>query len=96
MIMAVMVREAWTDERLDDLNDKVDRGFADLKAEMRDGFNRMEAMMDARFAKVDERFVQVDARFEKMDDRFYALNRMLIGSAVTIIAALLGILATQL
>jgi hypothetical protein len=41
--MAVMMspREKWTDERLDDLNTKVDQGFA---------------RMDARFAQMDERF----------------------------------------
>jgi hypothetical protein len=52
--MAVMMnpREKWTDERLDDLDRKVDRGFADLKAEMKAGFDRM----DARFEKMDDRF----------------------------------------
>ena len=44
MLMAVMVpREKWTDERLDDLNKKVDDGFADTKAEMRAGFARIDA-----------------------------------------------------
>ena len=37
MIMAVMVpREKWTDERLDDLNKKVDDGFARLDADLRE------------------------------------------------------------
>jgi hypothetical protein len=37
MIMAVMVpREKWTDERLDDLNKKVDDGFARVHADIRD------------------------------------------------------------
>jgi hypothetical protein len=54
MIVVVMMpkepRETWTDERLDDLNKKVDRGFADTKAEiadtkaeMREGFARLHA-----------------------------------------------------
>jgi hypothetical protein len=34
-IMAVMAREAWTDERLDDLNKKVDDGFKDMREELR-------------------------------------------------------------
>jgi len=41
--MATVAREAWTDERLDDLNAKVDRldqrmenGFAELRAEIRE------------------------------------------------------------
>ena len=33
--MAVMAREAWTDERLDDLNKKVDDGFKDMREEFR-------------------------------------------------------------
>jgi len=51
MLMAVVVpREKWTDERLDDLNKKVDDGFADTKAaiadtkaEMREGFADVRA-----------------------------------------------------
>jgi|SRR5215203_5909356 len=33
--MAVMAREAWTDERLDDLNQKVDEGFREMREEFR-------------------------------------------------------------
>ncbi len=97
--MAVMMspREKWTDERLDDLSVKVDRGFADVKAEMKAGFERMEAKMDERFTQVDERFTQmdkrfekVDARFERMEDRFHTLNLAFIGGAAVVIATLLG------
>jgi hypothetical protein len=34
-MMAVMARETWTDERLDDLNKKVGDGFAELREELR-------------------------------------------------------------
>jgi hypothetical protein len=33
--MAVMARETWTDERLDDLNKRVDDGFSDMREEFR-------------------------------------------------------------
>ncbi len=33
--MAVMAREAWTDNRLDDLNKKVDEGFKEMREEFR-------------------------------------------------------------
>ena len=33
--MVVMAREAWTDERLDDLKSTVDEGFKDMRAEFR-------------------------------------------------------------
>jgi predicted nuclease with TOPRIM domain len=102
MLMAVMMspRETWTDERLDDLNRKVDQGFAEVKTEVREGFARMEARfekvderfkeVDRRFEKVDERFEKVDERFERFDERFHALNRTLLGGAVVIIATLIG------
>jgi len=33
--MAVMAREVWTDERLDDLNRRVDEGFRETREEFR-------------------------------------------------------------
>jgi hypothetical protein len=43
--MTVMMspREKWTDERLDDLNEKVDRGFARMDAR----FEHLEGRFDA-------------------------------------------------
>jgi hypothetical protein len=71
--MAVMMnpRETWTDGRLDDLSKKVDQGFSESKAEMRSGFERMDARLDR-------------------------MQNTLVGAAAVIIAALLGIIATQL
>src|ERR1043165_5725343 len=97
MLMAVMMspRERWTDERIDDLSAKVDRGFSEVKTEMREGFARMEARfekIDKRFEKIDGRFKDVDERFEKIDGRFHDLNRTLIGAGALIIATLLGAL----
>jgi hypothetical protein len=45
--MAVMMspREKWTDERLDDLNRKVDLGFARMDAR----FEHLEGSIDAKF-----------------------------------------------
>ena len=67
------MRESWTDDRLDDLNGKVDAlriemktEFAAVRAEMREGF----AKIDKRFEQVDKRFERVDRRFEKADGRF--------------------------
>jgi len=83
MLMAVVMspRKKWTDERLDDLSEKVDQGFSEVKTEMREGFGRMEA----RFEKIDE-------RFEKIDERFHNLHLTLIGAAAVVIATLLGAL----
>ena len=73
-------REKWTDERLDDLSKKVDDGFAETKAEMREGFARVDGDMKGLRAE--------------MNARFDSLSQILIGGAVAIIVALIGLIAT--
>lgn len=78
--MVVMTpREKWSDERLDDLNEKVDRGFADTKAEMRDGF-----------ARVDKDLRELRGDVRELNARFDALNRNLIGGFFVLLAAVIG------
>ncbi|HEU5062362.1 MAG TPA: hypothetical protein VFT79_04295 [Solirubrobacterales bacterium] len=82
--MAVMMpREKWTDERLDDLNKKVDDGFADTKAEMRGGFARVDSEIRELRKEMNERFNAVDARFD-------AVNRNMIAGFFVILAAIVG------
>jgi hypothetical protein len=55
--MAVMAREAWTDERLDDLNKKVDEGFKDMRAEFRSvrgEFQAVRAEMATQVAMLNQ------------------------------------------
>jgi DNA anti-recombination protein RmuC len=102
--MVVMAREAWTDERLDDLSTHVDRRFDQV---------------DQRFDQVDQRFDQVDQRFERVEAdirelrsdmkagfaevnaRFDSMQRTMIIGFVTLIGSVVasvlgGILITQL
>jgi hypothetical protein len=100
--MAVMVpREKWTDDRLDDLNKKVDDGFADTKAvivdtkvEMREGFARVDGEIRELRREMNARFEKVDARFDGMNDsinaRFDALNRNMIAGLFVVVAAMIG------
>lgn len=44
-----LMRETWTDARLDDLNEKIDRGFERLDGRM----GRLEGRMDRLEAKID-------------------------------------------
>ena len=75
--MAVMMpREKWTDERLDDLNKKVDDGFADTKAEMRGGFARVDT--------------EIRELRHEMNAHFDGLNRTLIGGFFVVVAAIIG------
>jgi CHASE3 domain sensor protein len=54
--MAVMAREAWTDERLDDLKETVSQRFDQVETEIK-----------TRFVEVDKRFEQVDQRFDRVE-----------------------------
>jgi archaellum component FlaC len=80
--MAVMPREKWTDERLDDLNAKVDVGFASV--------DKRFDKVDKRFDKVDKRFDAVDARFEKVEDKIEGGIKELRGEMDTRFEAMNG------
>jgi chaperonin cofactor prefoldin len=93
------MREAWTDERLDDLNLKVDGGFAAIDAR----FDRLEANLDRRFERIDQRFERVDEKFERVDEKFERIDakfqagyRLMIQIGSVVVAALLGMIATQI
>ena len=95
MSMAVMERDAWTDERMDDLAagidkrfDQVDQRFdrvegdiRELRAEMKKGFERI----DARFEHIDGKF---DGRFESLNSKLDSLQRTMIIGFVTLFASI--------
>jgi len=41
------MRQSWSDDRLDDLNHRVDDGFKELRREMGARFDRVDARFDA-------------------------------------------------
>lgn len=64
------MREAWTDERLDDLTKRVDEGFRESRQDLRQFRVEIKVEMDARFDRVDARFDRVDKKFEILEQRF--------------------------
>jgi hypothetical protein len=94
--MMESMRESWTDRRLDDLNDKVDRIDVDVRAhrvETRTEFATLREETKSGFDRVDARFERMD---ERMDDRFDALHRLLLQISGLIVTALIGLIASQL
>lgn len=76
--MAVMAREAWTDERLDDLKENVNRRFDEV---------------DKRFDKMDARFDRMDARFDAMQRTMIIGFATLLASIwASVIGAVLAVL----
>lgn len=80
------VREKWTDERLGDLSQRVDRGFEAVE-------RRFEAI-DRRFEAVDRRFEAMERRFERVDERLDSMTRVMTqGFVATGAAMITGFLA---
>jgi hypothetical protein len=98
--MMESMRESWTDKRLDDFRGEVDHRFdrveADLRAlriESRTEFGALRGEMKSGFERMDERFERMD---ERSDERFDALHRLMIQLGGLLVAALIGLIATQL
>jgi chromosome segregation ATPase len=95
--MAVMAREAWTDERLDDLNGRMDKGFDELKERIREVKGEIrEVKGEIRDTKgeVKELRKEMNARFDAVDARFDAMQRTLVlglvGMTASIVASVIG------
>jgi hypothetical protein len=109
MIMAVMVRETWTDERLDDLGRKVDEGFARVDADIRElrvEISSMRKENQQEFLKLRSEIKregialrgeiksEVGALRAEMNARFDTMNRNFLAGLIAVIAAIIGSNAT--
>lgn len=108
------MRDSWTDGRLDDLSDRMDRGFEhaagerrEIRAEMDRRFEQaagerreLRAEMDHRFAQAagERKEIRVEMREHHVaiERRFDSLQQTMILAAAGVIAALIGLIATQL
>lgn len=90
--MHVMMRESWTDARLDDFRSDVDRRFDEVYR---------------RFDEVDKRFDKVEAEIRdlrnEMKSGFESIHRTMVHGIVALsasfiagFAAIVGLVATQL
>ena len=85
--------QSWTDDRLDDLNQRMEAGFKrvdddvrELRSEMNARFDRVDARFEHMEAKFDAKFERMEAKFDgkfdrldaKFDAKFDALQRTLL------------------
>jgi chromosome segregation ATPase len=92
-----VMRESWTDERLDALNEKVDLRFGEVDRrfdEMGQRFDRVEG--DIRELKADGNALRAEmkAGFDRVDERFESMHRMLLRFSWVMIVALVGLTAS--
>jgi len=75
----IVPEKKWTDERHDDLNTKVDVGFARVDKKLDD----LDKKLDDLDKKVDSKIDKLDAKFDKKFDR---MNFWLLTAALSFIA----------
>jgi F0F1-type ATP synthase membrane subunit b/b' len=93
----VLMTENWTEARLDELNQRVEAGFAEMRVETQ----RMETTLRAELrassaelrAEMQAGFARTDARFDAMQRTIMQVGGGLIGTMILAAAALV---ATQL
>jgi hypothetical protein len=100
--MTVMEREAWIDERLDDLATGIDKRFDRVDADIRE----LRADMNRGFEGIDERFERIDKKFESLDAKvgakfdslqgntllgFIGLFGSIVGSAIAAVLAAIAL-----
>jgi tetrahydromethanopterin S-methyltransferase subunit G len=75
-----LMRESWTDARLDDLNEKVDRGFGKME-------KRFE-QMERRFERIDEKF---EALYRLLAQCMLGMMAIMVGGFATLLAAVIWV-----
>lgn len=71
------VREKWTDERLDDLSERVEAGFTEARSEMKESRREMATRRELGELRAE------------MNSRFTAMQQTTIGGFVALLAAML-------
>ena len=98
------MRQSWSDDRLDDLNKRVDElsrrtdaGFTRVEERMQAGFDRADARLEVTAAELRREmqmgFHDVNARFDAMQQTMIRVGGGLIG---VLFASGAGLIATQL
>ena len=98
-------RNTWTDERLNDLAQRVDTGFKELRADMRAQGAEINQRLTAQGAEINQRFTaqsaeinerfaaqdkKMDRMFESMHHDMVAMHRTMLIGIATILASTVG------
>jgi uncharacterized coiled-coil DUF342 family protein len=84
--MATMAREAWTDERLDDLKTSMHREFGQVQRQ----FDQVQRQFDQVHQDIRDLRGEVNGLRETMNARFDSLQRTLALGYGSIIATVIG------
>jgi hypothetical protein len=94
--MAVMARETWTDERLDDLNKKVDDGFKETREEFRAMRGEIKGEFQSIRAEMAGELQGIRAEIATMNRNLMQLTWGLIGTMLVGFLGTIVAIATQM
>jgi hypothetical protein len=86
------VREAWTDERLDDLNHRVELGFRELREDINRRFDAVESRLDG----MDAGQGRTDARLDGIQRAMMQMTAAMTAAILAGFGAITALIATQL
>lgn len=84
--MAVMARERWTDERVDDLAVRMDKGFEEVKGEVRDVKGEVRHLR----SEMGKGFERVDTDIRELRSDMSSMQRTMIIGFVTLFASIVA------
>ncbi|HEX6206019.1 MAG TPA: hypothetical protein VFZ29_09475 [Solirubrobacterales bacterium] len=87
--MAVMARETWTDERLDDLRVDMNRRFDEAK-------EQTQGLQAGTKEEFRESRNEMNSRFDAMNIRFDSLQKTMVVSVVSVSASVISALIVSL
>ncbi len=82
------MRSTWTDERLDDFREHVDTRF--------DAVDTRFDAVDRRFDRVEDGIAKQSGRIDRLQHTILVVGGGLFAAFVAVLAAILGLIATQL
>jgi Sec-independent protein translocase protein TatA len=94
--MHVMAREAWTDERLDDLTKRVGEGFREVKAEQRALRGEMNALRQEVRAEMKEMRTELKGEMSELRAGQTQLNGRFDALLLILFAGFAGLVLAQL
>jgi len=90
--MAVMPRESWTDERLDDFRGELNRRFDEVYRR----FDQTDRRIDGTNQRMEAGFAVMRAEFQRLNDRLDALYYLMFRGMIAFGVGIFGVLVAFL
>jgi flagellar capping protein FliD len=88
------IREGF--EKIEKRFEKIDKRFEKTDERFEQRFEKMDARFENTDERFEKRFEKIDARFESMDVRLHQIYQTMLGFCSVALAALIGLIATQI